>query len=267
VILNGKLQNSCQCIIIRAPLIWPIVNSHKCPFTEFLDENRQTLASIAHHYAEFITSDKSLLLPPERVRTNKRLLNFKVQTNQLFGSNSNVILTRQTCGHRSSRVAGSKRRALAFLFSVRIWYVFWISKCRGELDLGLCMTSVLLCCIDPRVSMIRNEASSCPGIFSKTLRLYYVGSSPGSPLPCLLDGHRKLIECSAIAARSCPRPVRYPWGTIAEMEVPRDETPGLMTLHPHNANVLQSITYAKSSYPPDRSNPGQKNQCFRHEYG
>ena len=39
-------------------------------------------------------------------------------------SNSNVILTRQTCGHHSSRVAGSKCRALAFYFSVRVWYVF-----------------------------------------------------------------------------------------------------------------------------------------------
>jgi len=34
-----------------------------------------------------------------------------VETNQLFGTCfvSNVILTRQTCGHRSSRVVGSKR--------------------------------------------------------------------------------------------------------------------------------------------------------------
>jgi len=38
---------------------------------------------------------------------------------------------------------------------------------------------VLLCFIDPRV---RYEASSCPGIFSRTLRVYYVASSPGSPL-------------------------------------------------------------------------------------
>jgi len=49
-----------------------------------------------------------------------------VETNQLFGSNPNVILTRQTCGHRSSRVAGSKRRALAFHYTVRIWYMFLI---------------------------------------------------------------------------------------------------------------------------------------------
>jgi len=37
---------------------------------------------------------------------------------------------------------------------------------------------VLLCFIDPRVRKIRNEASSCPGIFSRTLRFYYVASSP-----------------------------------------------------------------------------------------
>jgi len=38
-----------------------------------------------------------------------------------------------------------------------------------------------------------NEASSCPGIFSSTLR--FIDSSPGSPLPHLLDGHRKLVGC------------------------------------------------------------------------
>ena len=66
----------------------------------------------------------------------------------------------------------------------------------------------LLCFIDPRVRKIRNEASSCPGIFSRTLRFYYVASSPSSPLPHLLDGHRKLVGSSAIPARSCPGPVR-----------------------------------------------------------
>jgi len=66
-----------------------------------------------------------------------------VETNQLFGSNSNVILTQQTCGLRSSRVAESTRRALAFYFSLRIWYMFLILKCRGRSDLGVCMTSVL----------------------------------------------------------------------------------------------------------------------------
>jgi len=74
---------------------------------------------------------------------------------------------------------------------------------------------------------------------------------------------------SAIPALSYPGPVRYPWRSVVELQVPADETSGLMTpwLHPHNTNVLQSITYAQSPYPPDISNTGQKNQCFRHEYG
>jgi len=37
--------------------------------------------------------------------------------------------------------AESKRRALAFYFSVLICYMLPLSKCRGEGDLGLCMTS------------------------------------------------------------------------------------------------------------------------------
>jgi len=122
--------------------------------------------------------------------------------------------------------------------------------------------TVLLCFIDPRVRKIRNEASSCPGIFSRTLRFYYVASSPGSPLPHLLDGHRKLVGRSAIPARSCPGPVRYHWGSILELEVPPDETPGLMTLQPHNTNVLQSITYAKSPYPPDNPIRDTKTNAF-----
>jgi len=83
---------------------------------------------------------------------------------------------------------------------------------------------VLLCFIDPRVRKFRNEASSCPGIFFSTLSFYYVARSPGSPLPHLLDGHRKLVGRSAIPARSCPGPVRYHWGRIVELEVPPDET-------------------------------------------
>ena len=65
-----------------------------------------------------------------------------VETNQFCGSNSNLILTRQTCSHRLGRVVGSKRWSLAVYFSVRIWYVFLISKYREELDLGPCMSLV-----------------------------------------------------------------------------------------------------------------------------
>ena len=62
---------------------------------------------------------------------------------RFVGSNLNVILTRQTCGQHSSRAVGSKRRALAFIFSIRLWYKFWESKCKGQSDLGLCTISRL----------------------------------------------------------------------------------------------------------------------------
>jgi len=43
---------------------------------------------------------------------------------------------------------------------------------------GTTRGGVLLCFIDPRVRKIRNEASSCPGIFSRTLH-FYCGSGFG----------------------------------------------------------------------------------------
>jgi len=61
-----------------------------------------------------------------------------VETKWFVSSDVNVILKRQTCGQRSSMSAGSKRQLLAFYFSIRIWYLFWESKCRGDCDLGLC---------------------------------------------------------------------------------------------------------------------------------
>jgi len=57
---------------------------------------------------------------------------FVVETKRFVGSTVNVILTRQTCGQRSSKVAESKRQALGNNFSERICYMFLISKCRGE---------------------------------------------------------------------------------------------------------------------------------------
>jgi len=95
-----------------------------------------------------------------------------------------------------------------------------------------------------------NETSSFPRIFPRTFR-FNVASSPGSPLTHLLDGHGDIVGCCAIPASSCPGPVQYPWGSIIELKVPPDETPGLMTLHPHNTNVLQNITYM----PNHRNHP------------
>jgi len=74
----------------------------------------------------------------QRISSNSLLWKrIRCYGNEIVRSSSNVILTRQTCGQRSSRAAGGKRRALAFYFSVRIFYVFLSSKCRGESDLGL----------------------------------------------------------------------------------------------------------------------------------
>jgi len=64
---------------------------------------------------------------------------FVVETKKRFvGSFVNVILMRQTCGQRTHTAAESKRQALGNFFSERICYLFLISKCRGDRDLGLC---------------------------------------------------------------------------------------------------------------------------------
>ena len=68
---------------------------------------------------------------------------FVVETKRFVGSFVNMILTRQTCGQRSSRAAESKRRALGKFFPERICYMFQISKCRGDWDLGLSTISGL----------------------------------------------------------------------------------------------------------------------------
>jgi len=68
---------------------------------------------------------------------------FVVETKRFVSSFANVILTRQSCGQRSSRAAESKRRALENYFTEQICYMFLRSKCREDQDLGLCTTSVL----------------------------------------------------------------------------------------------------------------------------
>jgi len=68
---------------------------------------------------------------------------FVVQTKRFVSSSLNVILTRQTCGQRSSKAAESIRRALGNYLSERICYMFLILKCRGDQDLDLCTFWVL----------------------------------------------------------------------------------------------------------------------------
>ena len=57
---------------------------------------------------------------------------FIVETNRFVISAVHVILTRQTCGQRSSKAAESKRRALGNYFSEQIRHMFLIPKCRGD---------------------------------------------------------------------------------------------------------------------------------------
>jgi len=82
---------------------------------------------------------------------------FFVETKRFVGSFVNVILTRQTCGQRSSRAAESKCQTIENYFSERICYMFLMSKCRGDRDLGLCTTSVLAFEEPQRNSKIRGK--------------------------------------------------------------------------------------------------------------
>ena len=68
---------------------------------------------------------------------------FAVETKRFVGSSLNVILTRQTCGQRSSIAVESKRGARGNYFPERICYLFPMWKCRGDWDLGLCTFWVL----------------------------------------------------------------------------------------------------------------------------
>ena len=68
---------------------------------------------------------------------------FVVKTKRFVGRIVNVILTRQTCGQRSGLAAESKRRARGHYFSERICYMFLMSKCKEDSDLGLCTFWVL----------------------------------------------------------------------------------------------------------------------------
>jgi len=68
---------------------------------------------------------------------------FVVEKKRFVGSFVNVILTQQICGQRSSRFAASNRRALGNYFSMRICYMFPISKYRGDWDLDVFTNSGL----------------------------------------------------------------------------------------------------------------------------
>jgi len=92
-----------------------------------------------------INSNQRMVTALGGIQFTKHLIEFVVvETKQIVSSNSNVILMQQTCGRRSGMAAASKHRALTFYFSIRICFMFLISKYTGESDdLGLCMISRL----------------------------------------------------------------------------------------------------------------------------
>jgi len=70
-----------------------------------------------------------------------------VETKQIVGSNANVMLKRHSA---SARAGLWEANAEHSHFSIRIWYMFPISKCGEESDLGLCTTSIpskKCCCV------------------------------------------------------------------------------------------------------------------------
>jgi len=92
---------------------------------------------------------------------------FVVETKRFVGSFVNVISTWQTCGQRSSRAAERKRWALGNYFSERICYMFLISKCREDWDLGVRTISVLA--FENRSAMAKSDfAASKHVVFRKS---------------------------------------------------------------------------------------------------
>jgi len=104
---------------------------------------------------------------------------FVVETKRFIGSFLHVILTRQICGQRSIKTAESKRRALGSYFFERICYMFPMSKCRGDSDLGLCTTSGLVFGEPQRYDKIRFFLRQNTFFFQKSpLRLGSPNASP-----------------------------------------------------------------------------------------
>jgi len=118
------------------------------------------------------TKRKGLVLFETNVRIQRNPVlqgissNSFVETNQFFSSNSNVILTRQTCGHQKpslEKSCGNKRRALAFYFSVRIWYRH-VRQSRIQVhDFGTCKENEAAQCRLPTISATKHVFKSVFG--------------------------------------------------------------------------------------------------------
>jgi len=108
-------------------------------FSQRVDAQVSTWKSWSHHWVCFETT--RLL---SGIQFTTHFIEFIVMvTKQFVGSNVNVILTRQTCGQRSSRAAESKRRAPGNYLDEWTCYMFLIPKSEGDWDQGLCTFWVL----------------------------------------------------------------------------------------------------------------------------
>ena len=94
---------------------------------------------------------------------------------------------------------------------------------------------VLLCFINPRVRKIRHEASSCPRIFSRTLRFYY-SLAPGAlvhPPPCGFPRSGPQILFQQLDRKKAPPPGAFSiynvsWSRTRRKRAPLEEfVPGV----------------------------------------
>ena len=137
-------------------------------------------------------------------------------------------------GGKSSRLTFSHAVQIPISFFGLIW-ISWFSYFRKTV-------CVLLCFIDQRVRKIRNEASSCPDIFSRTLRFYYVASSPGSVFlskrqkfwhqflgKLTFEQHFRLLHLSFLPARVqrqfSAKVLCHPWHLICTLYTPKERLP------------------------------------------
>ena len=91
---------------------------------------RHFIKCIAVETKQFVGNERGFSVEPSFTR---HFIEFvAAEMKPFFCSNIHVILTRQTCGQRSSRAAESKRQALKKYFYERICHKFKISKCRGD---------------------------------------------------------------------------------------------------------------------------------------
>jgi len=137
-------------VITIHQVIWPSLGTLATPLSNSTDDgphkqktkNKKPLVGLGRERWGWVFLERTRILSGIQF-TAYFIEFFVVETKRFVGSFVHVILTRQTCGQRSSRDAESKRRALGNYFSERSCYMFLMSKYRGDRDLGLCTTSVL----------------------------------------------------------------------------------------------------------------------------